>query len=90
MSVGGDVVGVIVLNKAVWVNTKDRAYPHDPPCAIYVKRTPKSECISPGDKLWWQGRKAFWTPYDRHGEHIGDQSDIELERIGYSGVHVPD
>lgn len=44
--------------------------------AIYVKAVPPE--LKPGDKLWWQGRLAFWTPVDRH------VLEEPLERVGFS------
>lgn len=82
MSVGGRVVEVIVLQDRVWVNTREPSSGDE--CAIYVERTAKSRSISEGDSLWWQGRHAMWTPKNRAF------FDMELERIGYSGVPRPD
>jgi hypothetical protein len=32
--------------------------------AIYVHRQPESN-PKPGDDVWWQGDKAYWTPASR-------------------------
>lgn len=82
MSVGGRVVETIVLEDRVWVNTEEPA--SGDLCAIYVERTPESRTIGEGDSLWWQGRTAYWTPTNRAFE------DMELERIGFSGVSRPE
>ena len=80
MSVGGRVVAVVPISPAKWwVNTKD-THSH---CAVYVD--PQGQVIAPGDSLWWQGGKCYWTPMDRP---FG-ASDIELPKIGYSGVARP-
>ena len=34
--------------------------------------------IKRGDSIWWQHRKAYWTPADR------SRQDVPIERIGYS------
>lgn len=88
MSVGGRVVETIVLPDRVWVNTDDSRDEHRPNlCAIYVERTPESRTIAPGDCVWWQGERAFWTP-----RSIGADVpfvDRKLKRIGFSGVNRP-
>ena len=35
-------------------------------------------------------RKALWTPRDSRGKQIGDEFDILLPRIGYSGASRPE
>ena len=43
--------------------------------AVYVD----DSCpVQPGDSVWWQGRKAFWTPADKSKE------DVAFVRYGYS------
>jgi len=37
------------------------------------------EPLRRGDQVWWQGRKAFWTP-----EPPGDREDVPLDRVGYA------
>jgi hypothetical protein len=97
--VGGDVKEVLWLTDRVWVNAKDRTYADE--CAIYVERNSTSERIKPGDAIWWQSRMAMWTPAESqakecgHREHItclarcGIDYDIQIPRIGYSGVAHP-
>ena len=77
--VGGDVVDVVLDGEKVWVNCREPS--SGDTCAIYVVRDERSEIIDVGDRLWWQGRTAFWTPLP-----IGGSSDIPLKRVGYSGV----
>jgi len=52
--------------------------------AIKVAVSAKARSISDGDSVWWQGRKAYWTPKNHKGEWIKEASDIEIPRIGYS------
>ena len=88
MSVGGRVVEVVPVSPSKWwVNTDDNdrrdqgSLPHL--CAVYVD--PQGHVIAPGDSLWWQGGKCYWTPMDRPFGAF----DIELPKIGYSGVQRP-
>ena len=52
--------------------------------AIKLAVTAESQCISEGDKVWWQGRKAYWTPVDSHLKCFDGVEDVEIPRIGYS------
>ncbi len=81
MSVGGVVTEVIVQDERVYINTDDGG----DRCAIFVDRDANSDSISVGDKCWWQGDHAYWTPIP----HIG-REDIILNRRGYSGVNGAD
>ena len=45
---------------------------------IYVERAEPP--VAPGDQIWWQGRKAYWTPKG------SDRHDLPLARYGYSTV----
>ena len=47
--------------------------------AIKVEVSEKARCVSEGDSIWWQGRKAYWTP-----RCSKKNPDIVLRRIGYS------
>jgi len=92
--VGGEVIGVIQLEDKVWVNCKETQFTSQ--CAIYVEKNDKSRCIGEGDMLWWQCGIAYWTPAcNRHksGERPelkeGKGYDIELKKLGYSGVNKP-
>lgn len=84
--IGGNVVETIVLPDRVWVNCRERNCTST--CAIYVENTSKSRSISEGDIVWWQGGYAMWTP-KRNGKSYG-KSDIQLNRIGCSGVIRPE
>ena len=79
MSVGGSVIhvcrvrkkldGVVRHVKSVW--TCDS---HGTECAVYVD----DACpVEAGDKLWWQGRNAYWTK-------DGGKEDVPFVRYGYS------
>ena len=78
--VGGMVIGVRRLEDRIWANCMDG--PDE--CAIYVERNADSEQLKIGDSLWWQGSWAMWTPNPDDGRH-----DVQIPRIGYSGVSDP-
>ena len=100
--IGGFVKEIILEPTSIWIDCVDPVYPKET-CAIRIERTPQSEKIEPGDSLWWQGRKAMWTPCDifknltqcDHREHENCQSvagvdyDIQFTRLGYSGIPRP-
>lgn len=48
-------------------------------CSIRIMGGSK---VTPGDRLWWQGRHAMWTRYD--GDTYVGPEDVKLERVGYS------
>jgi hypothetical protein len=85
MSVGGLVIEVLPCERdgerRVWINTREPQSGEE--CAIYVAGTPAALSVSEGDKLWWQGPYAFWTPTRN------PFSDHRLRRIGFSGVSRP-
>lgn len=88
--IGGTVIKVIVLPDRVWINCEEDSSQSQ--CAIYVERNSKSELISPGDSVWWQGLDAMWTPFKMRGSINGADGidyDIRIKRIGYSGVKQP-
>lgn len=82
--VGGTIVDIVkVHDHKWWVNCAehfDRLQPDQ--CAIYLD--PQGEPLEVGDALWWHGTYALWTPADR------SRTDVQLPRIGYSGVGHPD
>lgn len=78
--VGGTVKKVVKCVDKVWVNCTDRR----DECAIYVERSIDADHIEPGDKLWWQGQLAMWTP--RNQAQIEDR---KLRRVSSSGVPRP-
>lgn len=66
-------------------------------CAIYVEKNKNSLAIEVGDSVWWQGRLAMWTPKRSTAVATEDEKaicgvdyDIQIPRIGYSGVGHPD
>lgn len=83
--VGGMVIAIQEDGDRLYVNCREtnagRRRPDE--CAIYVERNADSEQIRPGDNLWWQGKRAMWTPYDRR------VVDKEIPRRSYSGVKPP-
>jgi hypothetical protein len=48
----------------------------DDECAIYV--CSEDEMPVPGDTVWWQGGKAYWTPSDRRF------TDRSMTKVGNS------
>lgn len=89
MSVGGKVVEVVTVTAGkAWVNTDDSKPPRRPNfCAVYCD--PQGHEILPGDSLWWQGGRCYWTPRNgQHGETFG-AFDVPLPKIGFSGVNRP-
>lgn len=82
--VGGVVIAMQEDGDRIYVNCQERVGRRRPDtCAIYVERNANSEQIRPGDNLWWQGKRAMWTPYDRR------VVDKEIPRRSYSGVAPP-
>jgi hypothetical protein len=98
--VGGTVIEVVDLATKVYVNCADKPRGHKKAdeCAIYVERNSNAEKIEIGDAIWWQGGSAYWTPCanqvsgkeaKKRGLRCGVDYDIEIPRIGYSGVNHP-
>lgn len=97
--IGGKVIETIELEDRVWINTQEKN--SSSTCAIYVKKDAKSRAVSEGDTVWWQGAWALWTPAFianqpncDHRHHVsckraGKDYDIQLKRIGFSGVGRP-
>lgn len=88
--IGGIVCEIIDMPEEgkVWINVKDRR----DECAIFVKRDARSLSVAEGDSLWWQSRRGFWTPAgmpETSSGKSGKDYDIQLERIGCSGVSRP-
>lgn len=79
--VGGTVINIVRMESDVWVGCIDATY-EQTMCAIRVK---DSREMKVGDKLWWQGKRALWTPKPYDG-----REDIVLERVGYSHSKIPD
>ena len=78
--VGGIVIEVVWrdADDTVFVDCRDTQYRDT--CAIRVERNADSERIEVGDRMWWQGRLAFWTPAD------SSRVDVRIPRRGYSGA----
>jgi len=88
--IGGIVIETIELADKVWINCKEKCSTST--CAIYVTKSPRSRSVSEGDTVWWQGGRAFWTPSScpkRGPARGGEDYDIVLDRIGFSGVSRP-
>lgn len=83
--VGGTVFETRIDGERVWLNVRDDFPPKRPDeCAVYVVKNADSERIKSGDRVWWQGRKLFWTRKDR------SIIEKEIPRASYSGVNLPD
>jgi hypothetical protein len=78
--VGGVVINIVELDEGTWVQCLDTTYANDT-CAIRVS---DARDMKVGDRLWWQGSRAMWTPKPDDG-----REDIVLERIGYSHSGIP-
>ncbi len=90
--VGGVVINIVRLADSVWVQCEETAHYYDDKgrrkksytdqCAILVKDAKEMKV---GDRLWWQGSRAMWTPKPDDG-----REDIVLKRVGYSHSKIPD
>lgn len=81
--VGGMVITTIEDGDRIYVNCRGTRSERRETCAIYVERNADSEQIRAGDKLWWQGKWAMWTPADRR------VVEKQIPRRSYSGVASP-
>jgi hypothetical protein len=93
--VGGTVVGLSRKNGETLLNVEDTRRPGDV-CAVRCeeRRTDTNEPIQvmPGDQVWWQCGKVYWTPKRgkapvcRYRDHdaVTEGDDIPLRKIGYS------
>lgn len=86
--VGGVVVGVAINKeeKTAHVSCVERCYPNDEPTSVRI-RGKFYDVVRPGDSLWWQCGKVYWTPQENRGKknlrcHV--DYDIEMEKLGYS------
>lgn len=79
--IGGIVTEVKVLADRVYIDCEENNSTSK--CAIYVERDENSKQVKPADIVWWQGGRAYWTPYDK------SRIEVVLKRIGYSGVKRP-
>lgn len=79
--------------EVVFVDCHDTKYKQT--CAILVEKNETSLKIEPGDSVWWQCGKAYWTPQAVRSKPIESLKchvdyDIEIRKIGYSGLTHPD
>lgn len=92
--VGGIVIEVIQSVDSrpdvIWVNAKETVRGYNDEGAIYVEKNDTSLQIKSGDSIWWQGRFAMWTPKDVTDGKCGVDYDIQIPRVGYSGVARPE
>jgi hypothetical protein len=88
--VGGTVIHVVQLPDSTCVNCEELGYYYDKhgkrtryslECAIYIEKNTE---VKVGDKLWWQGQWAMWTPKPDDG-----REDVRLNRIGFSHSTIP-
>lgn len=94
--VGGIVIEVSELRlrpEVIFVDTHDTKYKQT--CAILVEKNETSLKIEPGDSVWWQCGKAYWTPKANINKDISKLKchvdyDIEIRKVGYSGLSHPD
>ena len=70
--VGGKVSRVIIELLFVQLLVRDG----NDKALIKVAKSEASEKVQPGDSIWWQGRKAYWTG--------GSGNEVALDRVGYS------
>jgi hypothetical protein len=90
--VGGVIINIVRLSDSTWVQCMETTVYHDSTgrrttestqtSAIRVKDAPAD--MKCGDRLWWQGRWAMWTPKPDDG-----REDVHIERIGYSHSSIP-
>ena len=92
--VGGTVVGLSQIGDVVLLNVRDNTYSDE--CAVRCEAVRSDDRrrvrIIPGDQVWWQCGKVYWTPkrgnapvcryYDT--DDVTEGSDIPLKKIGYS------
>lgn len=89
--VGGKVIGVIVRGDKSLLNILDGRDECAVRCGLNRIDNGKIIRIHPGDGVWWQAGKVYWTPvgslcrYDDDDEELtGKLVDIALPKFGYS------
>lgn len=89
--IGGTVIGVVRKAGLTLINVLGSGCERNDERAIeIVEDCSRIRRIMPGDAIWWQGRKAYWTPAEFKGMKMisgndgGTISDIPLERAGSS------
>lgn len=61
--VGGIITEVVKTDaKRVWVNVCGTKGEYRETCGLYLD--PADADLKPGDKLWWQSGKCYWTDRD--------------------------
>ncbi len=80
--VGGTVIGVSRRGGELLLNVKDHHYGDE--CAVRCEDrradTGDAVRVMPGDQVWWQCGKVYWTP--NHADIT--EGDIPLRKVGYS------
>lgn len=87
MSVGGRVAYTKDLGYMIEIATWEQDSPHGDFVAIRVEKNLIVKQIQPGDVVWWQGRKAYWTPQTRTAEVNGEwvqAEDVEMSKVANS------
>lgn len=82
--VGGVVIYYKDEGKEVFLDCKERN--RKDTCGIMVESNRISRAIGLGDSVWWQGEFAYFTPKASKMKQQGIDFDIEIKRIGPSGV----
>lgn len=79
MSVGGRVTWTRDLGPTIEIATWEEDSPGGDFVAIRAEKniTIMRE-MKPGDVVWWQGQKAFWTP---KGGPLDGEEDIEMTKV---------
>jgi len=86
------VIGGIVIEASesksrpelIFVDCRGTGCERSSTCGIYVEKNAASLQIEIGDQIWWQGRRAYWTPRlpgnaTRGAKDVG--RDIPIPRI---------
>jgi hypothetical protein len=95
VSVGGRVAYTKDLGPCIEIVTWEIDSPRGEFTAIQVEKNILiKRYMQPGDIVWWQGRKAYWTPKDRSlpdGDGVWHQAEqVELAKIANSYAVSPD
>lgn len=85
--IGGIVTSTVVLPDKVFVDCEEEQSTSK--CAVYCARNEQSEAIKPGDNFWWQSGFCMWTPHNSPRLKCGEDYDIRIPKIGFSGVKKP-
>jgi len=74
--VGGTIIKIAREPDNILLTVQGKGSEHNDVSCIRVVLTDLPLAV--GDSIWWQDRKALWTPADRSRE------DVPIERIGFS------